>query len=333
MNASLFDDDDTITGLHSRGPLLAKRITRNGILGYDDARRFDVYPVPVDGLDDIQALLQRLLIAPRCCAIRDELIDPDNRHGVRRLLYGDGDDAPTFRDVPRQWLALDVEHLKRPADVPVTDLAACARLAVARLPLAFQRAGGIVQASASHALKRDIRLRLWFWLSRPAHGGELARWLAPALDGLIDAASFRAVQPIYTAAPIFQDRTADPLPYRLHVLAGEDAVAVPSVEALAPPPPRPPHRPLGAPPRPPKAGERYVDAALADAASTIARAMNGTRHQTLMREGASLLRFVPERLSVRDFADVLTRAALSAGLEQDEIEEGIGWLLLRGGVA
>jgi hypothetical protein len=76
-----------------------------------------------------------------------------------------------------------------------------------------------------------------------------------------------------------------------------------------------------------------VDAALADAASTIARAMNGTRHQTLMREGASLLRFVPDRLSARDFADVLDGAGHAAGLDQAEIDEAIDWLLAREGTA
>jgi hypothetical protein len=111
-------------------------------------------------------------------------------------------------------------------------------------------------------------------------------------------------------------------------LPGDQAVEVPSVEALAPPP-----RPYRSPPPPSPRGDRYVDAALMDAAGKIARASNGTRHNVLLKEGGSLLRFVPERLSARDFSDVLTIAALTAGLEQDEIEEEIGWLLVRGGVA
>ena len=41
-----------------------------------------------------------------------------------------------------------------------------------RLPSAFAEAEGIVQASAGHGIKPDIRLRLWFWLDRPITGAE-----------------------------------------------------------------------------------------------------------------------------------------------------------------
>jgi hypothetical protein len=317
---------DSITVLRSRGPLLAKRVGADGITR-DDAKHFDVYPTPVSGIDDIQRLLHRLIVAPRCCAIRGELIDAQGRHGVRRLLYDDGDDRATFRDIPRRWLALDVEHVLRPPDIAVTDLAACAALAIGRLPPAFQRARCIAQASAGHGIKPDIRLRLWFWLSRPTSGGELGRWLADVLMVMVDPASFRAVQPIFTAAPVFFDGIADPLLQRLHMLAGDAAVEVPSIEALAlPPRPRPILRLV-------RQDDRYVDAALVDAVRTIARAADGTRHLTLLREGASLLRFVPERLTTRDFADVLDGSGRAAGLDQKEIDDAISWLLAREGSA
>jgi hypothetical protein len=45
------------------------------------------------------------------------------------------------------------------------------------------------------------------------------------------------------------------------------------------------------------------------------------------------LRFVPDKLSARDFADTLTIAAMAAGLGADEVEEEISWLLARRGVA
>jgi hypothetical protein len=327
-NAPLFGDADSITVLHSHGPLLAKRITRDGITDYDDAKLFDVYPTPVTGLDDIHDLLRRLIVRPRCCVIRGELIDASNRRGVRRLLHDDDADKATFRDVPRQALSLDAENIELPPGVSVTDLAACARLAIRRLPAAFQHARCIVQASAGHGIKPDIRLRLWWWLSRATFGHELERWLADLViqaGGFIDPVSFRAVQPIYTAAPIFIG-TPDPLPSRLMILPGEEVVQVPSAQALAPPPrPQPPDR---AP-----HSDRYVDAALASAVRTISRASNGTRHNVLLTEGACLLRFVPDRLSAGDFAVVLEGAARAAGLDQQEIDDAIGWFLARGGVA
>jgi len=48
---------DTVIVLHSRGPLLAKRIGLTGITDYDDARTFDIYPVTVANVDDIGRLL------------------------------------------------------------------------------------------------------------------------------------------------------------------------------------------------------------------------------------------------------------------------------------
>jgi hypothetical protein len=179
-----------------------------------------------------------------------------------------------------------------------------------------------VQATAGHGIKPDIRLRLWFWLSRCTAGDELARWINDA----VDPASFRPVQIIYTAAPIF-DGIQDPLPRRLVKLPGDDAVAVPPAAELAPPEP-PPRLP---PPKPSIRGDRYVDAALADAIRTIAHAPNGTRHNALMTEGASLLRFVPDRLSPGDFVEVLAGAARAAGLDQSEADDEISWLLAKVG--
>jgi hypothetical protein len=81
--------DDTVTVLRSHGPLLAKRISKNGISDYDDANHFDVTQESVVCLDDVGSLLQRLITARRCCAIRGALIAPRHR-GVRRLLRDDG---------------------------------------------------------------------------------------------------------------------------------------------------------------------------------------------------------------------------------------------------
>jgi hypothetical protein len=53
----------------------------------------------------------------------------------------------------------------------------------------------------------------------------------------------------------------------------------------------------------------------------------------LMRQGARLLRFVPDRLTARDLADALTGAARAAGLDQNEAEAAINWLLAREGMA
>ena len=73
------------------------------------------------------------------------------------------------------------------------------------LPEEFWTADCIVQATAGHGIKPGMRLRLWFWLSRPLGRGELDRWFA---NSPVDRSVFRTVQAIYTAAPVFENDAA-----------------------------------------------------------------------------------------------------------------------------
>ncbi|MGD0109446.1 MAG: hypothetical protein ABSC06_36255, partial [Rhodopila sp.] len=262
---------------------LAKRIWPDRTEPYSRARHVDVTSAPLTGgLDDIAALLQLLIGDPHAAVMRGQLIDPNRTTGVRRLLYTDRKtgEAPVFTDTPRRWVALDIEGVTRPHEIAVHDLAACAGVAIALLPSAFAEARCIVQATASHGIKPDIRLRLWFWLSRDTAGAELKRWLAgtPA-----DPAAFGAVQPIYTAAPIFMAGTVDPLPGRLAERAGRAAVEVPSTEALAPPP-EPPRDMAPREPIPEAVAARFIDRVL----ERVRGAPDGQRHAALRGAAVSL---------------------------------------------
>lgn len=128
-------------------------------------------------------------------------------------------------DVPRQWLALDVEGIALPQALPATDLIGCYELALTTLPLAFEGARCIIVASGSHGYRPDIRLRLWFWCSRPMAGTELKRWLrdTPACPSV-----FNAAQLIHTAAPVITGNKPDPLPFRLAEVPGNSVVSVPA---------------------------------------------------------------------------------------------------------
>jgi hypothetical protein len=164
---------------------------------------------------------------------------------VRRLLHPDPEtgDAPTLREVPRRWVAGDVDGLPLPRGCDPRDLAACAAAALPALPAAFRCAELIVQATAGHGVKPGAHLRLWSWLSRPIGGAPLKEWLRGAP---VDRAVFGAAQPIFTAAPVFPDGT-DHLPQRLLRLnVGRGAVPVPPPLALLPAPRLlPPRRPGG----------------------------------------------------------------------------------------
>jgi hypothetical protein len=228
-------------------------------------------------------------------------------------------DAPTLRAVPRWWLAVDVESIERPEHIRATDLAACAAAAAMPLPDSLRGAQCVVQASGSHGIKRDIRLRLWYWLSRPTTGNELKRWFRGTSA---DLSVFGAAQVIYTAAPIVADGGGDPLPERLTVLPGIACVPVPLPEMLAAPPRR-------AAAQVHLAGHlsanRYARAALVRAADRILRA--DKRHPAIVAECCSLARLVHAgMLAEGDLRAVIERAAQAAGKDDiDEISSCIAW--------
>ena len=319
---------DTLTVLRSQGPRLAKLLHADGQCEpYDRARTFTMHPVPVDGVGSLARLLARLLLRPDCCAIRGAPLDPANTSPVRRLLYScrQTGELPTVREQARHWLALDVDGLPRPPDVPAADLAACARAALAALPPAFTGAKCVVQATAGHAVKPGLRLRLWFWCSLAMAGGELKRWLCPngAAPSAIDQSVFAPAQMIYTAAPVFAPGAADPLPARLLVLDGAEAVVPPPPASLTPPPLPP--RPDVATPVTLGTGASYTRHALARAVQRITS--GGPRHPAIVSEARSLARLVAAGwLAESELRAVLHEAARQAGKDDEgEVAKCIAW--------
>jgi hypothetical protein len=316
---------DTITIVCAHHRRLAKLIRGDGeIVGYDAARTIDLDAVAIGDLGALRPLLTQLLRRPDCAVVRGGIADPARSRGVRRLLHPDPDtgDEATLRDVPRQWLALDIDGLPRPGGIEFGNLPACARVAVAQLPAAFHGARCIVQATASHGIAPGVRLRLWYWLSRPTGGAELRRWLRSAP---VDHSVFGAVQPIYTAAPIFVDGARDPLPERMSMVPGTmEAVGVPAASELMPPR-QPPAAVIG---ETATAG-RYGFAALVSATARVARATDGTRHATLLAEARGLVRLVESgALTPHDVTVALSGAAGMAGLADREAAAVIGWALV-----
>ena len=213
-----------------------------------------------------------------------------------------------------------MEGIARPPEVAASDLAACAALAIARLPSAFAGVRCVVQATAGHGFKPDLRLRLWFWCSRPIDGAELKRWLrgTPA-----DPSVFGAVQPIYTSAPVFAPGLTDPLPARMMALDGRAVVDVPDAAALAPTPPPARAAPVFSPR--PGAGPAYARRALVRAVDRITS--GGARHPAIVSEARSLARLIPAGLVTEgELRAVLHAAARHAGKDDAaEVESCIAW--------
>lgn len=296
-----------LTIIEAHGATLAKRWQPDGTCRpYDNARTVTLHPEPVADLAALADLLRVLAPVARCCIVRGEPIDPARMVRVRRLLHRDPDtgEAATLREVPRRWVSIDVDSVPVPAGTDLHDLAACARAVVPRLPHAFRDVAGIVTATASHGIKPGVRLRLWYWLSRPTTGAELGQWF----EGCpIDPATFRTVQPNYTAAPIFAGGMADPLPSRLAMVPGAQAMAkVPAASLLRP--------------------VRVVRAALASAGGdasgrfaglvrTVRNAPEGERHRALFWAACRAGEMIREGGGIGDeaAAEALASAAMDGG--------------------
>ncbi len=324
----------SLTVLRAKGPRLAKTLHAGGrFTPYGDARTFDMSEAAVASLDALHGILATLLPRPDLAIVRGAIADPARAHGVRRLRHPDlkTGDLPTLIEVPRRWLALDMDGIPAPAGLDITDLPACLATVRPILPAAFHGAGLIVQATAGHSIKPGLRLRVWAWLSRPATGAELARWLG-GVPGL-DSASFRPAQVIYTAAPILAGGAAEPLPNgRLFQSTGHSVVEVPAPHLLAPPPRRVLPSPRPAATSLPSA--RYGAAALARAAATIARQGEGSRHETAVAEAWGLARLAKAgAVTASDVTRVIEGALRQAGKPDGEGEAIALWALVQRGAA
>ena len=271
-------------------------------------------------------------LVPRwdCCVVRGQLIRGEQAKRIRRLVYRDAKtgDEPTLIDVPRRWLALDSDRVPRPANVPAANLLACAAQVIERLPAAFARATTIVQATAGHGIKPELRLRLWFWCSRAITGDELGRWLAAAP---LDPCVFRPAQPIYTAAPLFAHGLSDHLPQRLAKRVDQGPLHVPSAEELRPPPAPPPAT------RTALADDTALRRLIARTLDRIASASEGQRHVQLRAASRTLgglldTAGIPRSVVERDLLNAVLQAG-GSDVDQRNATATIAWGLDKGTAA
>ncbi|NGM20707.1 hypothetical protein G3576_11845 [Roseomonas stagni] len=268
---------DAITVVHAPGRRFAKLIHANGIVeAQQRTRTVNLHTLQLPGLWALATLLEEFEQRPDMCVVRGAILDADRAHAVRRLLHRDPKtgEAPTLREVPRRWIALDVDSLPVPEGMDPADLEANARAILPLLPAPFRVAKLVVQATASHGIKPGARLRLWGWCNRPVTSAECKAWLAAAP---VDRSLYSAVQPHYTAAPVFVG-WADHLPRRLAFLEGLEEVVVPPAPLLAPSPPPPAATALRRPGRLYSGGEVMRFARLL---RVVQDAVEGERHRLL----------------------------------------------------
>ena len=228
-------DPNALTVLRSFGPRITKFIRANGeIVSNDEARNHTASVVSVATQEQLIALLKVLERRPDCEIVCGAIVETANRWRMRRLKNDDpktGDKA-TLEDVPRHVFPLDVDSVATPVGLDPHDLETAATAVRSALPKAFDGVACVAVATSGYLLKPDLRFRCWFRFDRALTCAELKRWMQRE-KAPIDLAPLHAAGVAYTAAPVFEDPGADPLPDgRLVVLDGGACVSAPSMEEL-----------------------------------------------------------------------------------------------------
>ena len=232
---------DTLTVLTSAGPRLTKvwDSAEGKPLGYENAQQVSVKEVYVEDIYQLSALLTRLEKQRNSCIVRGRFIghdaarelypaeiEADARRGkvlkppkdgftLRRLRF--------FNDQPLHYFFLDIDRFVPVGVDPVTQPQAAIEQYIAKhLPPCFQGATYHWQLSsgAGHPDNEGVlKAHVAFWLRTPTLGEHLKAWAQNAGIAM-DTSVFGAVQPNYTAAPVFVDGVADPVPQRSGLCEG-----------------------------------------------------------------------------------------------------------------
>jgi hypothetical protein len=236
---------DMVTVLRAKGTkFLTKRWTRVGgqleEISYDKVRLFSASEYPVSNTHDLGELIRQISNDPQAAIVRGAPAPGVDRNNMlRRARPREGIPA-TLIATPRWWLGLDLDDIPCPPETdPLFEPDAIVEHTISLLPTAFHETTCLWQFTAGHGFKPGIRLRLWYWLARPASDEELRQWLGERVpqDSVprhqwrrrwpIDPVLFNPIQLHYTAAPIFED-LPDPVLLRCGWHRGlEDAVVVP----------------------------------------------------------------------------------------------------------
>ena len=217
---------------------------------YDEAWRFDH---SIDGFRDLEGLSKIIVRAsaePNACLVwgrlrADAIIDTTRgKFEYSGLVWRlkrpspakDGKKArpPCFEDTSRRWLPIDIEGEdvrgdKLPPDLNLVDGDAVARwVRDKKLPPEFRGRQCFWQLTSSAGIKKEAKIRLFFWLDRAIYGDEATAWLKKVHGRVLDVAIYRVVQPIYIAKPIFEGME-DPVTRRAGMVEGDATVAVPEI--------------------------------------------------------------------------------------------------------
>ena len=212
-----------ITILASGKPSLCKRFFKDGDVVRAKKAEMSSYfrfeSRAVNEIDEFASLLKELEHDRSRFIIRGQLADDvDTDKPMRRRLYRSDRSEPNespFLDVSTTWVMIDVDKLALPEGMSVReDTLASLGYAIGLLPAEFQDSSVFWQLSGSAGVFDDghISAHLYYWLDKPIANDVLRHWAKGCDRRLVDPAVFNAVQPHYTAAPLFGESCVDPFP-------------------------------------------------------------------------------------------------------------------------
>lgn len=232
--------EDTVTILFCEpGHRATKRLVAQPdgsveVQGYDAGRQFRVLVREITGIEGLSELLSALEAMPEAFVIRGAPLVPTDQ-----LLRRTSNEPRNFGSPEggRRWVLIDFDKIPLPSGMSLTaDQVAVVEYLVSLLPAEFHGCSYHYQLSSSAGFTDDDKAsaHVWFWLSEPWPDARLKAWARSVNEeagyNLIDTALFQAVQPHFTAAPLF-DGLPNPFLVRSALVSKErDAVSIQFVE-------------------------------------------------------------------------------------------------------
>ena len=198
---------------------------------YPNSKYFSVISREVTSFDDLYKIILDLSKNTNSFVIRGELnaVDPNR---VRKTLHDKENEKAFFHEVDRAWICWDCDDKKTPFSVDPSkrsDLERAAKWLVEQMPAPFSYTNAVVQFSSTAFINKEtgevdphkIKAHLWYLLDEAVCNQSLKEY---AKAHGLDPATTVAVQPNYTANPIFEGME-DPLCRRIFKVQGLDDFA------------------------------------------------------------------------------------------------------------
>jgi hypothetical protein len=220
-----------------KGEPVRKTVKRfdNGIKTVQDFNRNNKYwyrephTIPRD-IDAFKSFLETTESRADCCLVTGEPCgEVPLGQKVQRLKNAQGDTPATLAECAAAWLPIDIDKAVIPTPLDPLDQLASIMPLVDAMGAPFNNTHFVWQLTASATPGGGkLSVRLFYLVDQPITNDQRKQW-AELINKrlgvkLVDICLYQAVQPIYTAAPHFQDGI-DPFPQRIGVCYGElDAI-------------------------------------------------------------------------------------------------------------